>query len=67
MCVNGWSDLIFVHSSRVEVTLADGDYTLVQEPEEAVYAKEAYAPTATPDLKEPEPRVDQLGKHRSMT
>ena len=56
-----------MHSSRVEVNLADGNYTLVQESEEAVCTEKANSPTATQDLQEPEPTVDKLGKHWSMT
>ena len=56
-----------MHSSRVEVNLTDGNYTLIQESEEAVCTEEANAPTANQDSLEPEPPVDQLGKPRSMS
>ena len=56
-----------MHSSRVEVNLADGSYTFVPESEEAAHEGEVNALAADQVPQEPEFHVDQEGKPQSMS
>ena len=57
---------MFVHCIRVDFNLADGTYTLVQEPESV--REEEVTVLSTDHLpQDPEPHFEPEGKHRSMT
>src|SRR5690349_9808662 len=54
-------------SCRVDSILADGDYTLIPEPQAEHRQEEVAAPATDTGPQDSEPYFDEEGKHRSMT